>query len=281
MTSTDTSPLVLHGRRRSVARLGSGELLLDTAAVRRRIPVTAIERVDVNGPKGRRLTIVLTSTGAPVTYTLLSHSAPAVREFAEAVRRALPVRDADESQADGVRLVSQEPLERPAPDNRRRARRTAGAVYILMPVALLATGAGPVPVILWMVSPGPIACGWLAAQGGWRALREGWALRTRGIVVEGRLKDSWVYDGTYGPVTQYVYEYVDTHGAPHEHTGSDGGGAERVEILYDSADPASSQVGRRTAGWLVFGTLLFLVLGVPMLLVGGVLAAVAVYTLLV
>ncbi|MER5749299.1 hypothetical protein [Streptomyces sp. NPDC002088] len=52
MASTDTSPLVLRDRRRSAARLRAGVLLLDAGGGRRRIPVAAIERVDVSGSGG-------------------------------------------------------------------------------------------------------------------------------------------------------------------------------------------------------------------------------------
>ncbi|WP_316757176.1 hypothetical protein [Streptomyces herbicida] len=119
MTDNATSPLVLHGRRRSVARLRSGELLLEAGAVRRKIPVAAIERVEVRGSEGCEPAVVLTSAAPdPATYTLASRSAPAVREFAEAASRAVPARDADEPRRDGVARVTTEPVQRPG--SRRR-----------------------------------------------------------------------------------------------------------------------------------------------------------------
>ncbi|MFD9466846.1 hypothetical protein [Streptomyces sp. NPDC060027] len=42
-----------------------------------------------------------------------------MREFVRAVHRALPVRDADEPQPDGAGLVTEEPLERTAPNRVR------------------------------------------------------------------------------------------------------------------------------------------------------------------
>ncbi|MFJ9704358.1 hypothetical protein [Streptomyces sp. NPDC101234] len=112
MTEIDSSPLVLHGRRRSAARLRSGVLLREQGGVRRRIPVAAIERVEVRGRTGRELAVFLTSNDprpAAPGRSLVSRSAPAVREFAEAPRRALPVRDAAEPRPDGASLVSVEP----------------------------------------------------------------------------------------------------------------------------------------------------------------------------
>ncbi|MFF7334451.1 hypothetical protein [Streptomyces sp. NPDC008150] len=53
MTSTETSSLILHGRRRAFLRLRDGVLLLAEDGVERRIPVAAIERIDVYGPRGR------------------------------------------------------------------------------------------------------------------------------------------------------------------------------------------------------------------------------------
>ncbi|MGW5258600.1 hypothetical protein ACWERW_37860 [Streptomyces sp. NPDC004012] len=51
MTSTETSSLILHGRRRTSIRLRDGAVLLAADGVRRQIPVAAIERIDVHGPR--------------------------------------------------------------------------------------------------------------------------------------------------------------------------------------------------------------------------------------
>ncbi|MFE9098590.1 hypothetical protein [Streptomyces sp. NPDC007264] len=91
---------MLHGKGRASARLRDGAVLLKADGVRRRIPVAAIERVDVHGAGGRRLTVVLTGD-EPVAYHLRCRSAPAVHEFAHAVSRALPTRDADERRPNG------------------------------------------------------------------------------------------------------------------------------------------------------------------------------------
>ncbi|MEU6657238.1 hypothetical protein ABZ904_50245 [Streptomyces sp. NPDC046900] len=259
MTSTETSSLVLHGKGRASARLRDGVVLLEADGVRRRIPVAAIERVDVHGARVRRLTVVLTGD-EPVAYHLRCRSAPAVHEFAQAVRRALPVRDADEPRPNGTELVTEKPLERAAPNRIRQLRWGLGGGYVLVLVLLLVTDAGVVPGVLWAVAPGPIAAGGLGVYGGWQLFREAWVLRTRGITVEGRLQRSHFYNG----VEQYTYAYVDSHGVRRERTGSDGG-AERVEITYDPADPETTKVGRRTAGQLVFGAVLILLAGAVLL----------------
>lgn len=93
--------------------------MLAADGVRRRIPVAAIERIHVHGPKGRRLTVVLTGD-EPVVYDLRCRSGLAVHEFAKVVRRALPVRDADEPRQDGAGPVTEEPPERVAPNRLRQ-----------------------------------------------------------------------------------------------------------------------------------------------------------------
>ncbi|MET7370215.1 hypothetical protein ABZS61_30945 [Streptomyces sp. NPDC005566] len=160
MTSTEMSSLVLHGRRRASARLRDGAVVLEMDCVRRRIPVTAIERVDVHGTRGRRLTVVLTGD-EPAAYHLRCRSATAVHEFAQAVRRALPVRDADEPRPNGVELVTEKPLERVAPNRVRLLWWGLGGLYLLVLVLLLVKGAfnGVAPVVLWTVAPLLIAGG--------------------------------------------------------------------------------------------------------------------------
>ncbi|MEU6254076.1 hypothetical protein [Streptomyces sp. NPDC047043] len=261
MTSTETSSPILHGRRGASIRLRDGVVLLAADGVQRRIPVAAIERIDVHGPKGRRLAVVLTGE-EPVAYHLRCRSAPAVHEFAQAVQRALPVRDTDEPRPDGAGLVTEEPLERAAPNRVRQLWWALGGVYVLVLVLLVVTGAGVVPVLLWVAAPEAIGGGGFGVHIGWKLVREAWGMRTRGITVEGRLQRShW-----YNSVEQYTYAYVDNQGEQRELTTS-GGGAERAEITYDPADPGTAQVGRGTTGWLVFGLVLILLLG-PLLLAG-------------
>ncbi|MGW5481557.1 hypothetical protein [Streptomyces sp. NPDC004008] len=261
MTSTETSSLILHGRRRTSIRLRDGAVLLAADGVRRQIPVAAIERIDVQGPKGRRLTVVLTGD-EPAAYHLRCRSGPAVHEFAQAVQRALPVRDADEPRPDGAGLVAEEPMERGGPNRLRQLWWGLGGAYVLVFVLLVVTGAGVGPVLLWVAAPEAIAGGGFGVHIGWKMVREAWGMRTRGITVEGQLQRSHWYNG----VEQYTYTYVDNQGERRELTTSEGNG-EQAEITYDPTDPETAQVGRGTTGWLVFGAVLILLLG-PLLLAG-------------
>ncbi|MEU6667016.1 DUF3592 domain-containing protein [Streptomyces sp. NPDC046727] len=270
MTPTGTSPLVLHGRRRRAARLRSGELLWDAAGVRHRIPVAAIARVDVSGPRGNRLTVALFPPATahppagfpPSTYTLTSRSAPAVREFAAAVRRALPARgDAGEPLPGPSGRIRVEPLERPGLEPRRVRWWALGGVYVLVAALLAArrSGSGFLP---WLCSPVLVA-GLVGVRNGTAAIRDAWVLRTRGITVEGRLERTWTYHHDDGSEEQYVYAYDDTRGVTRTRTGPEGG-RERVEIVYDPEDPALTKVGRGP-GDLVLAVALQLVFGLPLL----------------
>lgn len=270
VTSTETSSLILHGRHRTSIRVRDGVVLLVADGVQRRIPMAAIERIDVHGPKGRWLTVVLTGS-EPATYHLRCRSAPAVHEFAQAVRQALPVRDAAEPRPDGAVSVSEVPLERATPHRVRRMWWSLGGAYGLVLVLLIATRAGTVPVVLWVTAPVAIGGGGFGVRIGWKNVREAWGMRTRGITVEGRLQRSHRYNG----VEQFTYTYVDNQGEQRE-LASAGGGTERAEITYDPADLKTAQVGRGTTGWLAFGAALILLFG-PLLLagVGSAVAALA------
>ncbi|MFG2332667.1 hypothetical protein ACGFMM_23970 [Streptomyces sp. NPDC048604] len=133
---------------------------------------------------------------------------------------------------------------------------------------LLAAAGEWVLVFLWAPAPAPIACGGLGAHASWELLREAWALRTRGITVEGRLQGSDVYNGT----RQYTYAYVDADGVTRVRTGADGG-AERADITYDPEDPENTSVGGRATGQLVLGAVIFLLSGAVLLAGAGVVVA--------
>ncbi len=152
--------------------------------------MAAIERVEVRGPEGREFAVVLTSNDprpdAP-GHSLVSRSAPAVREFAEALRRALPVRDAAEPRPDGASVVSVEPMERPGLEPRQVALAALGVGYALITVALVARGAGEQAVVCWLVGvPTVLAPGVAALVGPVRTTkvgrRTGWQL-TGGMLV--------------------------------------------------------------------------------------------------
>ncbi|MFF4548290.1 hypothetical protein ACFY1J_29345 [Streptomyces sp. NPDC001406] len=238
--------------------------------MRRRIPVAAIERVDVSGRAGRELIVVLTSAlPGPATHCLVSRSAPAVHEFAEALRRALPVRDADEPRRDGAARVTVEPVERPGPEPRNVALGVLGVLYVLVAAALVARGAGERATVSWAVGvPSVLAPGVAAVVAGLRTLRDTVVLRARGIAVEGRLEFSYDVGTGEDAATHHVYPYVDARGERRERSGPEGGPSE-VEIVYDPEDPdGTTTVGRATVGHLIGALSLALVLGLPMTLLG-------------
>lgn len=273
VTEIDSSPLVLYGRRRSAVRLRAGVLLWDQERTRRRIPVAAVERVEVGGPKGQELTVVLTAsdaTAAPaVTYVLRARSAPMVREFAAAVSRALPVRDAEEPRPDGAGLVTEEVAKRWRPTPAQWL--AAGLLVAYALVALGLWSAGRVaPMVLWLTGPVVGLIGVGLVTGGWEVRGRASALRDRGITVEGRLERSYEEESSGDEtVTKYVYSFVDTRGGTHERHGTQGRGRELVEIVYDSEDPDNNKVGRRTAAPLARGWALVLV-GAPVAVAGPV-----------
>ncbi|MEU9452764.1 hypothetical protein [Streptomyces sp. NPDC048277] len=279
MTEIDSSPLVLHGRRRSAARLRSGVLLLEQGGVRRRIPVAAIERVDVRGRRGRALAVVLTSRDPrpdPPGYVLVARSSPVVRDFAEVLRRALPARDTAEPDSGGAALVSVEPMERPGLEPRPVALAALGVAYALIAVALVARGPGERATVSWGVGvPAVLAPGVAALVAGVRYARDAVVLRARGITVEGRLEYSYGTGSGEDAITHYVYSYVDAHGVRRSRSGTEGG-AREVEIVYDPEDPeGTTKVGRRTGWQLAGGVLGAGLLGLPMILVGLGMVAIA------
>ncbi|MEV8398453.1 hypothetical protein [Streptomyces niveus] len=252
-SSEVTSSVILSGRRRGVAaRLEQDVVIMESRTFVRRIPVAAIERVEIRGAKGRSLVLVLTAPEKAhgESWTVYSRSAPAVRAFADALRLLLPVRDASEVRTDGALLVTRVPVEKPAIGWRRAALRLLVSLYLLAAAAMLVVGL--LGAYEWYAA---LAC-WLigslaipvrhGVSAGWDMTREAWRLRTSGVLVEGRKS----YYGTY--------EFTDLDGRIRSLKDSYES-AERVRILYDPADPQqTAQVGHRTVGTLAFGGLVCL-----------------------
>ena len=300
VTEIDTSPLVLRGRRRSVARLRAGVLSLDRGRTRRRMPVAGVERVEVGGPPDQELTVVLTAAPpSPMTYVIRARSAPMGREFAAAVSRALPVRDAGEPRVEGAGPVSERTVRRWSPSPRHRV---AAGLLAACPLVRL---------VLWLARPGdvarPVAAGPRGGRG--RGLGRDGRLREEaegrraaqpgdhgggaaGVVVRGAVR------GRRRP--EYVASFASFasfadgrgRGRGRERHGAQGRGAERVEIVYDPEDPendivhdpedaANNRVGRGTVARPA-GTWLLVVLvwsGVRPWLAGVVFMAVGVVAL--
>ncbi|MET9952506.1 hypothetical protein ABZ135_13305 [Streptomyces sp. NPDC006339] len=288
MTSTTSSPLVLRGFLGRRVRLRSAELLWETRAAVRRIPVAAVARVEVRGRGGRTLVVVLTegreqdqdqgegqgeggdggeegTGGGPVTYTLHAYSAAATRLFADAVRGALPVRDADQPRPSGARLVTVE--RRPAPVRPRRIRPdVVAAVAFCLVLAALVVTASWAGAFAWVLVPLAGGAGVSLTSLGWKPAREGWILAVRGITVDGRRKNSGAVDAG-DPDALYVYLFDDAEGVPRAYRGSNGGRDEE-EIVYDPRNPAISQLRRRNAAQLCAGAAVLVLLALP-LLAGG------------
>ncbi|MEV6756886.1 hypothetical protein [Streptomyces sp. NPDC051214] len=225
---------------------------MQSRASERRIPVAAIERVEVKGPKGRRLVVVLTApeAGDRESLTVYSRSAPGVLALAHTLRQSLPIRDETQPRADGALLVTRVPVAKPATDWRRVALRCSVSLYLLAAAAMLIRGVSGAAE--WYVA---LAC-WLigivavplrhGVRAGWEMARETWRLRTCGVLVEGRK----LYSGTY--------EFTDIEGRARQLTDAYES-AEQVQILYDpTAAEQVAQVGPRTAGTLAFAALVCL-----------------------
>jgi hypothetical protein len=167
-----------------------------------------------------------------------------VREFAAAVSRALPVRDAGEPRVDGAGLVSEEMVRRWSPSPGQWGAAGLPAVYLPVPLVLWFADR-VTPLVLWLLGPVMAVIGAWAVRDGWEMKGKAAALRSRGITVEGRLESSYEERSGDETVTKYVYPFADTRGGIHERRGAQGRGAERVEIVYDPENPQNNKVGRR------------------------------------
>ncbi|MFF9209456.1 MULTISPECIES: hypothetical protein [unclassified Streptomyces] len=252
MTSYDTAPHVLHGRRGRAARLSGAELLLDTAGLRRRIPLAAIERVETGGAGDRVLTVVLRTDGTrpPPAYSLTARRAPQAAAFAQRVSAAGAA--AGEWPPGGAPdAVREEPLKRGTRRPRSRWWWVVPTVYLAGFVALVAAGAGAGALFGWLVVPLLLAPAVVAVLGGAELVRQGRALRARGVVAQARLARTYALHGEDSG-EGCVYLYVDGRGHAHEWRGR-GSAAERVEILYDPDDPEVARLGRGAVGRMVQG----------------------------
>ncbi|MFD3533289.1 hypothetical protein [Streptomyces sp. NPDC058664] len=275
MTSTASSPLVLHGRFGRRARLRSGELLLESRRELRRIPVAAIERVEARGRGGRTLAVVLTGPGSgsgeAETYLLGSRSPAAVARFVALLDEALPVRDADEPRTPGSRQVTVERRARREGTGWSRVREaragTVAAVGFCLVMAVLLFAGAWEGALYWVFVPLLAGAGVSLAGLGWTSARQGWVLVTRGITVDGRRKNSGSVD-TGDPDALYVYLFTDADGVPRGYRGSNGGRDEE-EITYDPRNPAVCQLRRRTTAQFLAGSAVLLVLALPLLATGA------------
>ncbi|MEU9474435.1 hypothetical protein [Streptomyces sp. NPDC048191] len=123
-----------------------------------------------------------------------------------------------------------------------------------------------VAAVMWLCAVAVGVVGWWSARAGCALVGAVVVLRRRGVVAEGRLESSYVETVEDALLTRYVHSCTDLSGARRSCTGTDTGGAAWAPVLYDPADPdESSQVGTGTAGMFVFGAVLLLVFGIPVL----------------
>ncbi|MGW6564936.1 hypothetical protein [Streptomyces sp. NPDC054975] len=178
----------------------------------RRIPLTAIERVEIYGFRGRTLAVILTGPepDAVRAHRFVSLRPAAVKRFAAVLREALPVRDDAELGPAGSSLVTVEPLERqvlPA----LRWDVFVPITFCLVMAALLATRSW-IGAFCWVFVPMLVGAGISLVEVGWKPVREGWILAVRGITVDGQRKNSGSVD-TGDPDASYVYLFTDVEGA--------------------------------------------------------------------
>ncbi|GHB76450.1 hypothetical protein GCM10010377_78570 [Streptomyces viridiviolaceus] len=215
-----------------MARLVHDGVLLERAGEELAIPLTAIERVVVDG---RRAAIELTVPDgtAPHVHCAEDESVVAVAAFADAVNRLLPTRAQGEPRADGSTLVTVRSL---AVQERRM---TAGGAALI--VLLLATGAVMMAVGVAggarysaMLVPAfiGILIGWLTAYLPSRSLRRTWWLRKHGIAV--------IAQFSHNTDRMRAYRYSDTSGESHFHTTTSHG--QRIEVIYDPGNPSRAVV---------------------------------------
>lgn len=246
-------------------------LVVQDRRVRRRIPITVIERVDVRGRRGRVLAVVLLreeGTELAATELVQCRSAPAVDAMAAALRTELSVRDAVERRSGGTSQVTVEELDRPRRRKTPRLRTVAIVLYLLVlawlvavvvfePGLRTATSAG-FALLYWVLSPGLAGLSYAVAPAVWEMTEGPWRLRARGITVTGQLIRTYHSGGV-----NYVYAFTDTHGEERTCDSPDGG-LSQVEIVYDPDQPSFSEVRSAIRGNLIFGLVLFLILVVPL-----------------
>ncbi|MFF5392925.1 hypothetical protein ACFY5H_32080 [Streptomyces sp. NPDC013012] len=263
MTSTISSPLVLRGIFGQRARLRSGELLLRSRREVRCIPVAAIERVEVRGPRNHTLVVVLTAQEPDTAqiYRFTSLSPTSVKCFAAVLQEALPVRDKAEMGLHGPSLVRVEALDHPGLPAVRRDVAIVVAFFVVL--AALLTTQSWLGACFWLCVPMLVGGGVSLTALGWKPVSEGWILAARGITVDGQRKNSGSVDAG-DPNALYVYLFTDAEGSMCAYRGTNGGRDEE-EIVYDPRNPGVNQLRRRNAAQFATGLVLLLALALPVL----------------
>ncbi|MGV9451595.1 hypothetical protein [Streptomyces sp. NPDC003635] len=231
-----TPQLVLRGGG-VVARLVHDGVVLERAGEEVAIPLTAIERVTVDG---RRAAIELTMPhGAePHAHCVEDGSAAAVTAFAEAVNRLLPQREEGEPRADGSLLVGIRSL---GVQDRTLTAGSAALIALLLGAGALLVAVGVAGGARYsaMLVPAYIGLlvGWLTAFLPGRSLYRSSRLRRIGITV--------IAQFSHNADRMRVYRYTDTSGESHFHSTTSH--ERRIEITYDPGDPSRAVIRESVA----------------------------------
>ncbi len=273
--------VVLHGTRYT-ARLDGDEVVLTRRRSTHRIPVTAIDRIDVR--PGRVDVVLLAAGGEARVYPVAHHNGAAAEAFARTAATALPERAADLS-VDGAALVTTtvEPhrrgsLTRPFDSWRKMLAwfYLAGLVSPFLAGSVTSEHRiASKPALAWMITLPITVLVVIGLRDFTSSLRIGWLLYRRGITVTARVTGHDDDGDAESPSHYARYAFTDAKGVDRRHTAKDQPGYVRgdtVDICYDPADPG---LVRRRAGLgrrLAWGTFL----GLPLVLAAAVLGVGAV-----
>ncbi|MEV0189856.1 DUF3592 domain-containing protein [Kitasatospora purpeofusca] len=251
---TDPRPaVVLHGTRYA-ARLDGDALVLTRRRRTHRIPMTAIDRIDVR--PGRVVVVLLTAGGEARVYPVAHHNGAAAKAFARTVSTQLPERAADRS-VNGAALVTTtvEPrgrswVTRPF-DSWRKLLVWFYLAGLVAPFFGRALAENPriasFPALSWLLTLPFAVLAVLGLGAVSSSLRIDWLLYRRGITVTARVTGHDDDSDTESPRYFARYAFTDANGVDRQHTARDQPGLVRtdtVDICYDPADP--DVVRRRT-----------------------------------
>ncbi|MEU0685398.1 hypothetical protein [Streptomyces uncialis] len=250
-------PLTLRSGRSDRISLEDGALSLTQGAVRRRIPLTAVE--EARTPDGRTLEIVLTAapSRAAATYRFTSRYQATLAVFRDAVNAARPPRDVHTPRVDGeslVEVVAREGAVR-LRDDMSRVRLLIGVALYLAGLVLMFVAGDEDAALYWAFGAVPLA----GVVGSVRIVKGLWlriVLRGRGVTVMAEHELSG--DG------KNLYRFTDTHGVEHRvPIGFDTQShqhPERLRVTYDPDRPGratsvlpSSVVLSQVSGLVLLG----------------------------
>ncbi len=248
--------------------LDADAVWLEQGGTRRRIPIEAVEHARVGGRGGRSVEVVLwgvAGTPGPVFVVKGRDAAGAVR-IVEAINLRRPQTGPLQG-GESLVAVRAGGVPETAFRKKRRSRVQVSVVLVvyLGGIAGLALAGETFRLVMWATGIGPLALGALLLGVGLAAARRRLALKKRGVSVVARF--------SHGGGQKKYFRYTDSQGGEHEIVADyaapmlGGGRPERIEVVYDPAEPsiAVCTLATRTLVWRTAGIVL---LGVPFLLFG-------------